>query len=80
MAGGFLSRWSRRKADVREGRPLAELTPAPSAAEPANLPTRESNAPVSAGAASPVARASQAATPSATSPAQTQAQIGRAHV
>ena len=26
---GFLSRWSRRKADVREGRPLAEPKPAP---------------------------------------------------
>ena len=58
---GFLSRWSRRKADVREGRPLAELTPAPSGAEPGNLSTRESNAPASA----------SAATPSATSPAQT---------
>ena len=74
---GFLSRWSRRKADVREGRPLAELTPAPSGAEPRNPPTRESNAPASAGAASPVARASQAATPSATSPAQTQAPAAR---
>ena len=28
--GGFLSRWSRRKADVREGRPLDEPKPAPS--------------------------------------------------
>ena len=27
---GFLSRWSRRKADVREGRPLDEPKPAPS--------------------------------------------------
>jgi hypothetical protein len=26
---GFLSRWSRRKADVREGRPLEEPKPAP---------------------------------------------------
>ena len=29
---GFLSRWSRRKVDVREGRPLEEPTPAPSIA------------------------------------------------
>ena len=28
-SAGFLSRWSRRKADVREGRPLAEPMPAP---------------------------------------------------
>lgn len=62
---GFLSRWSRRKADVREGRPLAELTPAPSSAEPGNPPTRESNAAASAGAASPVARADQTHEPAA---------------
>ena len=28
-SAGFLSRWSRRKADVREGRPRAEPMPAP---------------------------------------------------
>jgi hypothetical protein len=32
---GFLSRWSRRKADVREGRPLAEPATEPSASAPA---------------------------------------------
>ncbi|PUE62413.1 hypothetical protein B9Z36_02330 [Limnohabitans sp. Rim8] len=56
---GFLSRWSRRKADVREGRPLAELTPAPSGAEPGKLPTRAPNAAAFADTASPVARAAQ---------------------
>ena len=33
-SAGFLSRWSRRKADVREGRPLDEPTLAPSVAHP----------------------------------------------
>jgi hypothetical protein len=34
---GFLSRWSRRKAEVREGRAPEEPTPAPAAAQRANV-------------------------------------------
>jgi len=34
MADGFLGRWSRRKQDVRAGRPLAEPVVVPDAAEP----------------------------------------------
>ncbi len=34
MADGFLGRWSRRKLDAKEGRPLAPEPPAPSPADP----------------------------------------------
>lgn len=34
MADGFLGRWSRRKIDVLEGKPLAEPVPQPPAARP----------------------------------------------
>jgi len=64
---GFLNRWSRRKADVREGRSLAE----PSASESGNPPTRVPNTAASVGAAASVTRPSQDVTPSATSPAET---------
>ncbi len=62
---GFLSRWSRRKADVREGRPLAEPATESSASASGNLSTRVPNT------AAPVAHAAQAATSNASSPAQT---------
>ena len=68
---GFLSRWSRRKADVREGRPLAEPATEPSASASGNPPTRVPNTAASVGAAAPVAHAAQAATSHASSPAQT---------
>jgi hypothetical protein len=35
MSDGFLGRWSRRKQEVREGKPLEEPAPAPALAEPA---------------------------------------------
>lgn len=38
MADGFLGRWSRRKQDAREGKPL-EQEPAPSAAQQADAPS-----------------------------------------
>jgi len=65
---GFLSRWSRRKADVREGRPLAEPALRGSALDPspALVPNAEGS-----DAASPVMHAAQAPTSNTTSPAQT---------
>ena len=56
MSDGFISRWSKRKQDVREGKPLAE--PA-SAAPTATLPA----ATASAGQPSPLTPAAQATTP-----------------
>ncbi|MGA0570078.1 DUF3306 domain-containing protein [Variovorax sp. VNK109] len=44
MADGFLGRWSRRKADAREGKPLDE--PAPVAAPIAPGPAASASAPV----------------------------------
>ena len=38
MADGFLGRWSQRKRDVREGKPLQEPAPAPVPLEPATAP------------------------------------------
>lgn len=38
MADGFLGRWSQRKRDVREGKPLQEPAPAPVLLEPAAAP------------------------------------------
>ncbi len=61
---GFLSRWSRRKADVREGRPLAEPATEPSASVSGNPPTRLPNT------AAPVTHAAQAATSHPVSHAQ----------
>jgi hypothetical protein len=63
---GFLSRWSRRKADVREGRTLED--PVPQSSESSQGPTRPSNVAFSAGAAAPVARADQEVKSSAASP------------
>jgi hypothetical protein len=61
---GFLSRWSRRKADVREGRPLAEPATESSASVSGNSSIRVPNT------AAPVAHAAQAATSNPTSLAQ----------
>ena len=63
---GFLSRWSRRKADVREGRTLED--PVPQSYESSKGLTPPSNVALSAGAAAPVARADQAVKSSAASP------------
>ena len=52
---GFLSRWSRRKVDVREGRPLEEPKPAPSIAGGSSLPPKQ--APFAGAAAAPAASA-----------------------
>jgi hypothetical protein len=52
---GFLSRWSRRKVDVREGRPLEEPKPAPSIAGGSSLPPKQ--APFARAAAAPAASA-----------------------
>jgi Protein of unknown function (DUF3306) len=68
---GFLSRWSLRKADVREGRTLED--PVAQSSESSQGPTRPSNVAVSAGAAVPVARADQAVKSSAASPADVSA-------
>jgi hypothetical protein len=38
MADGFLGRWSQRKRDVREGKPLQEPAPTPIAPEQAAAP------------------------------------------
>lgn len=56
-ADGFLGRWSRRKADAREGRPLAEPPP------PEAAPT-----PTPAGAAAPVAGVAAHAAPPPVAP------------
>jgi hypothetical protein len=61
QASGFLSRWSRRKAEVREGKVLDEPTTAPTA--PAQVVAV-------AGANSPVARDANASPTSSESPAQ----------
>jgi hypothetical protein len=70
---GFLSRWSRRKVDVREGRTLEEPVPVPQSSESSKGSTRPSNVAVSAGAAASVARADQAVKSSAASPADVSA-------
>ncbi len=51
MADGFLGRWSRRKQDVREGKPVEE-PPAPVAQAPATAP-QAAPAPVVAEPAAP---------------------------
>lgn len=59
---GFLSRWSRRKAEVREGRAPEEPTPAPAVAQRANVVAPN---PSSAQAPhAPAVNAAQAASPS----------------
>ena len=59
---GFLSRWSRRKAEVREGRAPEEPTPAPAVAQRANVVAPN---PSSAQATyAPAVNAAQAASPS----------------
>ncbi|HWI82828.1 DUF3306 domain-containing protein [Ramlibacter sp.] len=55
MSDGFLGRWSRRKLDAREGKPLGEPVP----------PVAAADAPAAAAAPAP-ARATAAATPAAT--------------
>jgi hypothetical protein len=70
---GFLSRWSRRKADVRQGRPATEPPqPAPTAAAPRQAALAP-NTGAAAGAA-PVVRAVDAAAPAA-KPAPTLADV-----
>ena len=49
---GFLSRWSRRKSDVREGRPLVEPGPVPDLPTQATMPNASLIAPVQAEAPS----------------------------
>ena len=62
---GFLSRWSRRKADVREGRPLDEPKPAPSVV---NAEVRNPQAPTpSAATATAVTSATRADKPEGSS-------------
>jgi Protein of unknown function (DUF3306) len=68
---GFLSRWSRRKIDVREGRPLDEPKPTPPATK-SDLPTVAPSASAATGArAVPVSTSQNASvsdTPSSTHP------------
>ena len=54
MADGFLGRWSRRKQEVREGKPPEEPAPPPALA-PAQPPSAASLAPASASASAAVA-------------------------
>jgi len=63
---GFLSRWSRRKIDVREGRPLAEPKPAavaPPASPVKGLPQQAAEAPRGASNETPVGTPTQTPTP-----------------
>ncbi len=62
MADGFLSRWSQRKQDVREGKPLAEPAPPAPAPEPAPAPGLTS-VPAPVATAPPAADAEQPALP-----------------
>ena len=57
MADGFLNRWSQRKQDVREGKPLAEPTPPTPALAPAPATTVNAGSPL----VGPVAASSAAA-------------------
>ena len=52
MADGFLSRWSRRKQDVRAGKPVDEPPPRPAAAGPA-VPAAHSAVPSSVSVPAP---------------------------
>jgi hypothetical protein len=63
MADGFLGRWSRRKLDAKDGKPLPPEPPAPA---PAAAPVRPPAAPVAAAGAG--AEALPAATPAPTEP------------
>jgi hypothetical protein len=61
--GGFLSRWSRRKAEVRQGVAAAELPPVPVVAVPVQpVATAVPAVPVSAAAATPASPALPAPT------------------
>jgi len=60
MADGFLGRWSQRKLDAKEGRPLAPEPPAPppstqgpAPADPSTVATTATDAPLSSPAAAP---------------------------
>ncbi len=59
---GFLSRWSRRKAEVREGRAPEEPTPAPAVAQRANVAAPNPNSAQAPHA--PAVNAAQAVSPS----------------
>ncbi len=59
---GFLSRWSRRKAEVREGRAPEEPTPATAVAQRANVAAANSSSAQAPHA--PAVNAAQAASPS----------------
>ncbi|NZD57491.1 hypothetical protein HZU83_12405, partial [Sphaerotilus montanus] len=43
--GGFLSRWSRRKVQVRQGAPVAEVPPMPAKEARPDSPDRRASAP-----------------------------------
>lgn len=62
MADGFLGRWSRRKQDVREGRPVEEPPP-PAAPTPVVQGAEPAPASTPAAASSPVASAAEPPTP-----------------
>lgn len=66
--GGFLSRWSRRKVQVRQG--VAPVEPAPVAVVPAAMPSAQSSA-----AAAPVPTATAVDTPPAAPPPPTLADV-----
>lgn len=62
MADGFLGRWSRRKIEVLEGKPLDEPLPEPKASRPEELAARtvQSTAPAVARASEPAPEAAPA--------------------
>ena len=75
---GFLSRWSRRKVEVREGRPLDEPKPATAAAN-TDLPTLAANASAATGArVAPVSTGQNAAVSDASSSASLDGQAPKA--
>ncbi|WP_366925999.1 DUF3306 domain-containing protein [Acidovorax sp. 16-64-162] len=63
MADGFLGRWSQRKRDVREGKPLQEPAPAPVPLEPAAAPGSRPQAVNAQAAPVPATSAAAAAEP-----------------
>ena len=72
MADGFLGRWSRRKQEVREGKPVEEppaLVPVPAPATAPSLPTTARPASVAAVSASEVQGAAPQAAAERTTPA-----------
>jgi len=70
MADGFLGRWSRRKQEVREGKPLEELPPPPPALAPAQPPLSASSSSSSSSSSAPISAATAGASqPMVTGPA-----------